>query len=60
MSLSSFLVVGDYLSDRFFLYQLFKAPRPPVLSKSYLLNLNALTVKISASITSKLTWPQSV
>ncbi len=30
MSLSSFLVVGDYSSDRFFLYQLFK---PPVLSK---------------------------
>lgn len=34
MSLSSFLVVGDYLSDHFFfLYQSFKAPRPPVLSK---------------------------
>lgn len=33
MSLGSFLVVGDYLSDRFFLYQLFKAPRPPVVSK---------------------------
>ncbi len=61
MSLSSFLVVGYYLSDHFFfLYQLFKAPRPPVLSKSYLLNLNALNIKISASITSKLTWPQSV